>query len=1610
MSIQSQAKVNSIIQDVIAYLHAQLGPKAPDSLDAFIQRYYYNTALDELDQHPIEKLAGAVKAHWDFAQILKPGEFKLRVYNPSMEKDGWESEHTTIELVSKDMPFLVDSICMELNQQGWPAYGFINIADVYVQRDKNGRMLKIFPNGSHTQQGTQTEAFTHLAINRKSDPAALKQLEASLLSVLGDVQSTVRDWQPMQDQMHEAIRQLESASNTLDPEEVNETCGFLEWMLEYFTFLGARYYRVKGEGKKRALELVRGSGLGVLRGGETSRTQRKYSELPPEARKLALSSQIMYITKTKTRSTVHRAAHTDYISVKHFDDKGQVIGEWRFIGLFTSAAYTSDPLSIPVLHRKVETIMRRSGLTSRGYSKKQLSHIVKTIPRDELFQANIDELQELVMGILNIQERRCVKLFLRQDAFRRFVSCLVFIPRDNFNMQLMHRIEKILLEACGGYEASSTPTYTSSVLARIHVVVQTDSHTAKTIDQAPLQVAIDQACQSWSDRLSAALREAKGEEVGQDLFLRYQNSFSAGYQESTPLHQVINDIEHLEKMSDEHPLEMSCTSHFHHEEHHTGLNLRVIQRNKNINLSHALPILEHMGLKIISEYPYRIQLEDGHFASLSCFSLCPIFGGQINLVDVWAKFRDCLQHVWTGRIENDGFNSLVLMGGLDWHQANVLRAYARYAKQMGLPFSDLYIQQVLARNPVTTVALIQFFEARFNPHTEPAQREKQIVQTKEQLVLVLNDVLSLDEDRILSLYWQLMEATVRTNVFQPSAHAYLAFKIRSRDLDALPEPKPLFEIFVYSNRFEGIHLRMAKVARGGLRWSDRYEDFRTEVLGLMKAQEVKNALIVPSGAKGGFVVKRRIASREENLAEGIACYKLFISALLDLTDNYTKNNRIKAPKATVCWDEPDPYLVVAADKGTASFSDIANGVAQERGFWLDDAFASGGCTGYDHKAMGITAKGAWASVIRHMHDMGRSMDNPFTVVGIGDMSGDVFGNGMLLSKNIKLIAAFNHLSIFIDPNPDMVTSFKERQRLFKLSHSNWTDYNAELISKGGGVFDRNTKKISLSQEIRDVLDIFEESLTPNALIQAILRADVDLLWNGGIGTYVKSSSESHAQVGDRANDLLRVDGASLRCKIVGEGGNLGLTQLGRVEYALHTGGRINTDFIDNSAGVDCSDHEVNIKILLNSIMQADRLSLKKRNALLAKMTDEVADLVLNHNDQQNLAISLAAENTPYGLDILAEFLNKEVKRGNINRELEFLPDGKELRERKAAHQGLVRPELSVLLSCSKNILQREILETRIVHDPDLSAYLYSAFPKSLHKLYQEDIEKHRLRNEIIATQISNAVVRDMGITFVQRMQDELHADLPLIIQSYVSARKIFEMSEHFSEVEALAGKVNPDVVRRMMLDIMFLVRRSARWLIRNRSHGHNIQKTYQDFAPAISQLAANILSIAPPEEMKRYAQKVDQLIEAGVNQSLATSHSLLSMLYPMLNVIQAHLQHAECSVMDIAKVFYGLEERLRLTWLRESAQQIVSVNDERWALSARSEVKAELDRHQRALIMSVLKHWKKPGGPDAWLDEWSKDNVDRIAKWGVLITEFQAYQALDFAMFSVALRHLGDIA
>nr|MCH9744279.1 NAD-glutamate dehydrogenase [Gammaproteobacteria bacterium] len=1170
---------------------------------------------------------------------------------------------------------------------------------------------------------SRLEAPILVEIAKQATQKDYKKIETNISRVLHDVMVAVDDWQLMKSKMIDTIKQLEHEALPQSEAEINESKVFLEWLLNNrFTFLGIRDYKVTGSGENCGLRLVKGSGLGVLRDDSRSRHSRLFSDLRPEARQLMLSKEhLLIISKTNTRSSVHRPTHTDYIGVKRYNDQGELIGERRFIGLYTSTAYHSLPSEIPFLRHKVASIIKRSGLPANSHAGKELVNILSNMPRDDLFQATHDELYDISMGILNLQERKRIRLFLREDAYGRYVSCLIYIPRDNFNTAVLRKMEKILLKTLKGSEINYNTYFTASVLACVHFVVRIDSKKRIRYNVDDLEKKLIEVGQSWSDQFKHAVIAHFGDVLGERIFKKYEHAFPPDYCESNSFRQVVYDLSKLESISEESPLEMSV---YHNESLGDNvIQFKLFRINHTIPLSDVLPVLENMGLRVMREEPYCVRLKD-KVIWINDFTMIYVDGGYEQVKPARNLFEEAFYRIWYAHMENDLFNRLVLDAHLDWRSIVMIRAYTMYLRQVGFTFSTEYVAKTFLHNVAHAKLFIKIFNLYFDPKIK--RNDAKIRSLESQYITMLDDVAILDEDRILRRFLDLLHATLRVNFFQKNRkhvyQDYMSIKLDPSKIPDIPLPLPRFEIFVYSPRFEGVHLRAHKVARGGLRWSDRREDFRTEILGLMKAQQVKNSVIVPSGAKGGFVAKRLPVkgSRKEIMDEGIACYKDFIKGLLDITDNL-KNDRIRPPSNTVCYDEPDPYLVVAADKGTSTFSDIANSIAIEKEFWLGDAFASGGSKGYDHKKIAITARGAWVSAERQFQELGINVYNTeITVAGVGDMAGDVFGNGMLLSDKLKLVAAFNHVNIFIDPSPDPQKSYEERKRLFKMPRSSWEDYDRKLISRGGGIFKRTAKSIKLTAEIKKLLQTNKDAMVPNELIQAVLRAPVDMIWNGGVGTFVKASSEDSQNVGDRGNDHIRVNGNELQARVVCEGGNLGFTQLGRVEYEL-SGGKINTDFIDNSAGVDCSDHEVNIKILLNNVVSHGQMNEKKRNQLLVKMTEEVSDLVLQNNYHQNEAISYAAYMSPKKLALFGYYMDYLSEKKLVNIALQFLPDKQVLSDRRAAGLGLTKPELSVLLAYTKIILEERIRKSDLPEDPYLEQYMKEAFPTILRQRYPEQM-------------------------------------------------------------------------------------------------------------------------------------------------------------------------------------------------------------------------------------------------------------------------------------------------
>lgn len=1590
-------------------------PKAQaELLKQFVPPFYSNAPIDDLENHDIVDLYGATLSQWNLSYQRARGETKIHIFNPQFEGEGWQSTHTIIQIAHDDMPFLVDSLRMEINRLNFDIHVAVSVGGMQVKRDSKNQIIEILPHTAAVQEGFIKEAPIYFEVDKQTDPALLEQLKKNLGNVLFDVSIAVADWQAMRAKLLEGLEMVENTKlNNLDPVEVTESIAFLRWLMDnHFTLLGVRDYDLSKENNDYVLRRTPHSGLGVLRDTSGERSiSRTFATLPVSARKLALSQNILIISKTNTRSTVHRNAYTDYIGIKRYNEKGEIIGERRLIGLFTSTAYHSNPRYIPFLRHKVEMVTQYLGYAQNSHAGKDLLNILETLPRDDLFQTDVAELSEICEGILQLQERKVIRLFAREDAYGRFISCLVYVPREIFNTRLRMEFEKVLMEAFQGTESTFSTYFSESVLARIHFLIRINPQQRVEFDAKEIEKRLIALGVTWQDQLTTSLVEYYGEEKGLAFARHYVESFPVSYQQDFDPRTAVFDIGHIEdlKKQTDQPLAMSLYRPA--ADNSKQLFFKIFYPSETVPLSDIVPMLEHMGLRIIGERPYELTFKDGSRIWINDFSMVSSHGFAIDVEAVKGIFHQTFAHVWLEEAEDDGFNELVLGAQLNWREITILRAYAKYFRQIGFTFSQQYIEETCAAYPEIAKLLVVLFEHRFDPTLATLHTET-MVGIEKQIEVALENVSNLDQDRILRRYLQLMKATIRTNYYQVTETGlhknYLSFKFNPLLIEDLPLPLPLFEIFVYSPRVEGVHLRGAKVARGGLRWSDRREDFRTEVLGLMKAQQVKNAVIVPLGAKGGFVPKLlpQTDDREVVMTEVKNCYKTFIRGLLDLTDNLV-NKEIVAPANTVRYDEDDIYLVVAADKGTATFSDLANSVSAEYNFWLADAFASGGSSGYDHKKMGITAKGAWESVKRHFHNLGiNTQTTDFTAVGIGDMSGDVFGNGMLLSEHIQLVAAFDHRHIFLDPTPISAISFKERLRLFNLPRSSWADYNPELISQGGGVYPRSLKSIPLSAQMKQVLLTDKEHMTPNDLIRTILKAPVELLWNGGIGTYVKASTETHSDVGDRSNDGIRVNGNELRCRVVGEGGNLGFTQLGRVEYAL-AGGLNFTDFIDNSGGVNCSDIEVNIKILLNAVMTSGDMTEKQRNVLLEEMTPEVAELVLRNNYTQPHAINLAAATALENTELYSRYILELEHQGKLNRELEFLPSDEVLHERKARGQGLTQPELAILLAYTKITIKGELLESNVPEDRFLRRVLKSAFPKVLNDRYAVQMHEHSLRREIIATQVSNIIVNEMGITFVHRLLYETGAPVADIVRAYAITRAIYQLPQIFEEINAIDNKVPADLQQKMVFEMISLMRRATRWFLRYHRADLDITSQIDRYSAGLQELAG-CLPGALLGENREYVEKIiAQYIEAGVPQGLARRIGSIKALYPSLDIIEGALQQGY-AVKDFAATYYAVGEYLHLGWLRQKIGNHPVENH--WDALARSSLRDDIDIQQVGITLGILKKMGATLTVQEAIQCWAQAIPQLVQRWQFMLADLRAASATSFIMFAVVVRECLDLA
>lgn len=1575
--------------------------EALDQLDPGMDRLLEHLDADDLAERGTRDIIGAISAMRALGAIRQPGETRVAVFTPTLREHGWTSRRTIVEICTDDSPFLVDSVTAAIARAELAVHLLMHPL-VSVRRDDDGSILEI---GAH---GGALESWIHLEVDRIPSVAGQRALEERLTKVLADVHGAVNDWKYMRRACLDIVTDLRTdAPATVDPASVGPAVEFLNWLAEdNFTFLGYREHVLEAdEHGEDVLRALPHSGLGILR-----KSTGAVAHLRPEAQQTARDPRLLTITKANSRATVHRDVYLDYIGVRTFDDRGTVTGERRFLGMFTSTAYAASVLTLPIVGTKVRAVLENSGYSAGSHTGKELLQILEQYPRDELFQDTPEHLLEVALEVSRLRERRRSRIFLRRDEFGRFLSALVFLPKDRYNTTVRLRLERLLREVTGADQVDHATRVGDSPLAQLHFVVRVPrGSSVPELREADLQPRVETAIRSWEEGFVDALHRALDEDQAARVFSRYGAAFPESYKEAVTPDEAIEDVGLLERVGEG----SEFAAHLYAPEAtDPGKRYLTVASSGVYPLTQILPVLTDLGVDVVDERPYTIHLPDGTTRQISDFGLTAS-GAESWSDPAWGdEFERAFHAVWTGAAESDRLNSLVLLGGLDWRRIVILRAISMYLRQTGSAFSVEYIEQALIANPGIAADLVRLFEARFDPALA-GDRDRQSAELTQSILGSLDTVSSLDHDRILRSIIGVIQATWRTNFYQVTeegeAKPWVSIKLDCARVPDLPKPHPMAEVWVYSPQVEGVHLRFGKVARGGLRWSDRREDFRTEVLGLVKAQMVKNAVIVPTGSKGGFFAKQlpSPADRGAWLEAGRSAYRTFIRGLLDITDNRV-GGEIVPPIDVVRHDGDDPYLVVAADKGTASFSDIANGISQEYGFWLDDAFASGGSEGYDHKGMGITARGAWESVKRHFRELGHDTQTAdFTVVGVGDMSGDVFGNGMLRSEHIRLVAAFDHRHVFVDPDPDAATGFAERRRLFELPGSSWDDYDRSLISAGGGVFPLSAKSISVTPEMCAALglDPGTRTLTPAELKRAVLLAPVDLLWNGGIGTYVKSSAETNAEIGDRGNDAIRVDGRQLRVRVVGEGGNLGVSQRGRIEAAM-SGVSINTDAIDNSAGVGTSDREVNIKILLSGLVRAGRLTLDARNELLRSMTDEVAVQVLRDNYEQNVLLGNSRANAAVMLPVHERLMEWLEGRDELDRELEFLPSLAEIQTRIAEGRGLTRPEFAVLVAYAKLALKADLAQTDLAEDPWFAATLAEYFPTPIREAYADDLDGHPLRTEIIVNSVVNSMVNRGGITFASRAADETGASIEQIARAYVVVREIFGLRSFVTAVEATDNAVPTGVQTELYLGFRQLLDRAARWLVHHRHDRIDIGAEVEAFAAPVAALVGRLSELLRGGELEMAELRVGELATAGVPTDLAFRGASLLPSLGLLDVVeQSRLRGWELD--EVAGVYFALSGRLRFDELLSRVTALPQ--DDRWGSMARAAMRDDLYAVMIELTASLIER-TGPGEPEERIDAWLRLGGESATR--ALADALDAARTEDgtgLATLSVALRRLRSL-
>ncbi|NKB31830.1 MAG: NAD-glutamate dehydrogenase [Pseudomonadales bacterium] len=1582
-----------------------------DKIGLFAKQFFASSSRSELGKFTEQEIYDSLVDAWKFVQVRKLNSPKVQFIQRKLDKVESRQTGTSIYILVDDMPFLVDSIRQSLNRTGVIIRN-VNNAVFQVDRVGKGRTTagKLKNISTAKLAGYTGEAVSCINCAFIND-AQCRVIEKEIRDTLKHVAIAVKDYQAMCKKAVDVRESLLGSGKNLPVTnaEIKESSEFLSWLVDnHFTFLGYEEYKVKKPKSGALIELQKKSLLGISKYKSGLKARAALKNLPKGTGDLILKKTICSFAKSATRSKIHRPAYYDYVIVKEFDDKGNVAVEHRFVGLYTSSVYYRAALDIPLVRKKVNAVLDQSGFAPNGHSIKDLLQVINVFPRDELFQISKDQLFNTALEITQIQETRTSKLFIRRDSYGKFFSCLAYIPRDIYNTKVRIGIQDFLEKELQGEEVEFTTYFSESTLARIHFILRVPNIHKVKFDLAALNAKMVSVITPWEDYFLEALQRRYLDQEAERLHEIYADCYSPGYKEAYSAEEAVKDIARIDNVVANKNLALDLDTSS--SEVGAELSFKIFSYQHQLLLSDVAPILENLGLNIISEKAFKLEPECENEVWLHDFSLYKKNSGVGKFTAVLKQnFEEAFNAIWLQKIDDDSFNALVVTAGINWRDSALLRAYAAYLKQIQFGYTPQFIAETLSEHKHIAKQLVQYFYGLFDPKATAAAR-KQSASTKKSILSTIDNVANLAEDSVLRGYLNLIDATLRTNYFQKDSSGqikdYFSFKFSPENIDGIPLPKPKFEIFVFSRKVEGVHLRGGRVARGGLRWSDRSEDYRTEVLGLVKAQQVKNSVIVPVGAKGGFYVKESAPDRESFMQLGVASYKTFISGLLDITDNIV-DLKLVPPVEVVRRDEDDPYLVVAADKGTATFSDIANGIADQYGFWLGDGFASGGSNGYDHKAMGITAKGAWVSVQRHFREIGVNVqEQDFSVVGIGDMSGDVFGNGMLLSKHICLVAAFNHLHIFVDPNPKSARSFQERNRLFKKPRSSWADYNSKLISKGGGVFSRKAKSIVVSPEMKARFAIEQDSVTPDKLISLLLSSPVDLIWNGGIGTYIKATTESHSDVGDKANDILRVNGADLRCRAIGEGGNLGLTQAARVEFGLHQGVSL-TDFIDNSAGVDCSDHEVNIKILLNKVLADKRLTTPRRNKLLESMTDDVSELVLANNYSQVQAIGVAFTQMEIRNKEYADLIGYLENNAGLDRALEFLPSEDELEERTAKEQYLTRPEISVVTSYMKMHLKAQLNDIDYIDENYLLPYLYSAFPEKLVRTYKQTIHEHPLRKEIIATQLANSVVNLLGPSFIYRMVDSTGSTIGEVIKAAVIAKDIFQIEQSWKQIESLDYTIDAGIQAEMMSRLIRLMRRVTRWLLRNRRSKLCFETEVAFFTQKVNQCRRMLPGKLPPDFKQMFEDKMEHLASHNVPPELATEICRCDFLFSATSFIEISSNSGE-KLATVVDIYYSVGEQLQLNWLGKIINQLPVANY--WQALARETYLDDLAWQQRALTYNVVSAKQSSSNAKTMVNGWVSANQEALSRAGKMLTQLQAETQPDYSMFSVALRELLNLA